>query len=88
MIKYKAEQFGIKVNVVNPRYSSQRCSKCGHIHEDNRITQSNFECGNCGFSENADYNASKNISTAHTKEYQKEIEKHIKNKEKNLQVSE
>lgn len=82
-IQYKADKFGIKVNVVNPKYSSQRCSKCGHIHEDNRQTQSKFECTSCGFTENADYNASKNISVAHTKEYKKEIETHIKNKEKN-----
>jgi putative transposase len=82
-IQYKADRVGIKVNVVNPRYSSQRCSKCGFIHTDNRETQSKFECGSCGFSENADYNASKNISIANTTEYQKDIEKHIKNLEKN-----
>lgn len=86
MIKYKAKQVGITVNLINPKYSSQRCSKCGHIHEDNRITQSNFNCQNCGFEDNADYNASKNISIAHTKEYIKEIEKYSKNKEKLLQV--
>lgn len=84
-IQYKADKVGIKVNVVNPRYSSQRCNKCGHIHEDNRQTQSKFECANCGYSDNADYNASKNISIAHTKEYKKEIEIYIKNKEKALQ---
>ena len=84
-IQYKADKVGIKVNVVNPRYSSQRCNKCGHIHEDNRQTQSKFECTSCGYSDNADYNASKNISIAHTKEYKKEIEIYIKNKEKVLQ---
>jgi IS605 OrfB family transposase len=81
MIKYKAQLYGIKVNVVNPRYSSQRCSKCGHIHEDNRISQSKFICQNCQFEDNADYNASKNISMAHTNEYKKEIEKYSKNKQ-------
>ena len=41
---------------------TQRCSKCGFIHKDNRPTQSKFECLQRGFKENADYNASQNIS--------------------------
>lgn len=82
MIKYKAKKYGITVNLINPRYSSQRCSNCGHIHEDNRISQSKFKCQNCDFEDNADFNASKNISIAHTKDYIKQIEKYSKNKEK------
>jgi len=78
MIKNKASAVGIKVNVIDPRYSSQRCSKCGHIHEDNRESQSEFVCQNCGFEDNADFNASKNISIADTKEYKDEIKKHLK----------
>jgi putative transposase len=78
MIKTKANAVGIKVNVIDPRYSSQRCSKCGHIHEDNRETQSEFVCQECGFVDNADFNASKNISIADTKVYKDEIKKHIK----------
>lgn len=77
-ITYKAKQFGITVNKINPRYSSQRCSCCGHIDSDNRTEQSKFSCTSCGHEENADFNAAKNISIAHTKEYKKEIEKHIK----------
>lgn len=90
MIKYKAEREGITVNVINPRYSSQRCNVCGHIHEDNRLTQSNFECLSCGNKENADYNASKNIAIAHTESYIKEIEAHKKNmdKQKNKNINE
>ena len=84
MIQYKAGQVGIKVNVVNPKYSSQRCSKCGHIHQDNRVTQAKFSCQSCGFEDNADYNASKNLSIAHTKQYKKEIEDHIKKLDKKV----
>ena len=84
MIQYKAKQVGITVNMVNPKYSSQRCSKCGHIHQDNRITQSKFLCQSCGFEDNADFNASKNISVAHTKQYKKEIEDYFKNLDKKL----
>ena len=88
MIKYKAEREGIMVNVINPRYSSQRCSVCGHIDIDNRVTQSKFECLSCGNKDNADYNASKNISIAHTESYIEEITQHKKrmDKEKNKNI--
>ena len=61
-ITNKAEACGIKVIKIKPAYTSQRCSKCGFIHKDNRLTQSQFKCLQCGFKENADYNASQNIS--------------------------
>ena len=61
-ITSKAAEYGIEVIKINPEYTSQRCSKCGFIHKDNRPTQSKFECLQCGFKENADYNASQNIS--------------------------
>lgn len=50
-----------KTNVikVNPAYTSQKCSKCGHTCKENRKTQSLFECVKCGYTENADFNASK-----------------------------
>lgn len=78
LIDYKAKAMGIKVNKINASYSSQRCHQCGFIHTENRISQSIFNCQNCGYEDNADFNASKNISIAHTKEYQKQIEKHVK----------
>ena len=88
MIQYKAKISSIVVNKVEPRYSSQRCSECGFIHEENRKTQSEFECISCGFTDNADYNGSKNISIAHTPEYKKEIEKYIKLKGKEKEEDE
>ena len=59
----KAKEHGIKVIKVDPRYTSQRCSKCGHIDPKNRPSQARFCCTACGFSANADLNASLNIST-------------------------
>ena len=52
-----------KTNVVkiNPKYTSQTCSVCGCIDAVNRISQSEFKCKQCGHTENADVNASKNI---------------------------
>lgn len=61
-IKYKAELEGIEVKEIKPFYTSQRCSKCGHIHKESRKNQAVFSCINCGHTENADTNASKNIA--------------------------
>lgn len=71
----KASEYGINVVKVNRAYTSQRCSKCGFIHSNNRPKgekkQSYFKCVNCEFETNADYNAAKNISL-------KDIDKIIK----------
>ena len=75
-IKYKAENIGIEVVMVDPAYSSQRCYKCGSIHEDNRPTQETFKCIKCGNEDNADRNAAKNLSIANTEKYKIEIKKH------------
>ena len=60
-IKYKAEEFGNKLILVNPRYTSQKCYKCNYIDKANR-NKGNFKCLNCNFSCSADLNASRNIS--------------------------
>lgn len=61
---YKAEEKNIEVIKVNPAYTSQRCSKCGHTEKQNR-KGSNFKCCKCNFSLNADLNASRNILQIH-----------------------
>ena len=58
---YKAEAKGVLVDYVDARYTSQKCSKCGHIERGNRQYQSGFKCKQCGSSLNADLNASRNI---------------------------
>lgn len=65
-IRYKAEEHGIEVRKVEPSYTSQRCSNCGHICQANRDIskgQSHFKCVSCGYKTNADYNAARNIAT-------------------------
>ena len=52
---------GMNECFVSPRYSSQECSKCGHTCKENRPTQSLFECVKCGFTENADFQATLNL---------------------------
>ncbi|WP_240836674.1 RNA-guided endonuclease TnpB family protein [Macrococcus sp. PK] len=61
-IKYKAEECGIEVKIVKPRYTSQRCYKCGYIDNENRIEKNQFFCKKCGHHSDGDINASKNIS--------------------------
>ena len=71
-IEYKAKEAGIKVVYINPRYTSQRCSKCGYTDTDNRPEQAKFICKKCGFSENADFNASQNIGIKNIEQIIKE----------------
>lgn len=74
-ITYKANEKGIEVRLINPKYTSKRCSKCGNIHIENRDCkkdQANFTCQICGHKENADINASKNISVPYIDEIIKE----------------
>ena len=55
---YKARTTNKLVIAIPPHGTSQECSKCSHTHPDNRLTQATFVCQNCGFTENADFNAS------------------------------
>jgi putative transposase len=60
-MQYKAEYVGKNVVTVNPKHTSQKCSKCGHTNKLNRQTQSKFICVICGHTMNADLNAAINI---------------------------
>lgn len=64
---YKAEARGIKVDFVDPRYTSQKCSQCGHIARKNRPTQAKFRCRVCKFEGLADHNAAINIRADYLK---------------------
>ncbi|MDQ2084934.1 transposase [Herbivorax sp. ANBcel31] len=68
MLEYKQKYLGGDVIYVNPKNTSLKCSKCGHISKNNRKSQSLFECEYCNYTTNADYNASVNIknSVGHT----------------------
>jgi putative transposase len=61
MLDYKAQERGVEVVRVPPQYTSQTCPDCGCIDRGNRKTQANFTCVECGYSENADLNAARNI---------------------------
>ena len=60
-IEYKQTWSGGQVVVVPPNYTSQTCPVCGNVSRENRLSQSNFRCVECGFQLNADHNAACNI---------------------------
>ena len=63
-ISYKARLAGVPVWLVDPAYTSQRCSACGHSERRNRKNQAEFCCVMCGHTAHADCNAALNISWA------------------------
>ena len=54
-----------RVEKVNPAFTSQRCSACGHIAAGSRESQALFCCMACGYACNADVNAARNIAAGH-----------------------
>ncbi|MCL5284157.1 MAG: transposase [Nitrospirae bacterium] len=59
-LSYKARRNGKLVIKVSPKFSSQECARCGHIHPDNQPSQAEpckIGCQRCGQRDNADRNA-------------------------------
>jgi len=73
-LQYKAEEKGIVIRKVNPRYTSRRCSKCGYINmgftraardrDAEKGYSARFKCTKpgCEFEADADYNAARNLA--------------------------
>ena len=57
----KAKQSGVRVLLVNPAFTSQQCSVCGHTAKENRESQAIFLGVQCGHRAHADINAACNI---------------------------
>ena len=57
----KLSEQGVLVNLLNPTYTSQRCSSCGWVHKGNRSGKL-FKCDKCFFECDADLNAAINLS--------------------------
>jgi IS605 OrfB family transposase len=72
-LAYKAKEAGITIRAINPRYTSRRCSNCGHIQagfdrgfrDQNRSNGfvARFQCPKCEFQADPDYNAARNLAT-------------------------
>jgi transposase len=54
-----------RVVKINPAFTSQRCSACGHVAAESRESQARFHCRACHFTCNADVNAARNIAAGH-----------------------
>ncbi len=61
MLEYKLRWSGGMLLLVDPAYTSQTCSVCGHVDAGNRTDQKTFHCLHCGHEAHADVNAAKNI---------------------------
>jgi IS605 OrfB family transposase len=57
----KLEDRGVRVNKLNPTYTSQRCSQCGWVRKGNRKLKL-FMCDKCCYQQDSDLNASINLS--------------------------
>ena len=54
-------KYFLSVSITPASYTSQTCNICGYIDKGNRPNQHTFRCKNCGHTDNADFNAAKNI---------------------------
>lgn len=61
MLEYKLGWSGGRLISVPAQFTSQTCLCCGKRSPHNRQSQSKFECQTCGYAENADVNAARNI---------------------------
>ena len=63
-LTYKAIKFGVDLVFVDPRYTSQTCHKCLHIHPvrgESYRSGKKFRCGHCGWCCDADENGANMI---------------------------
>jgi putative transposase len=64
----KAKEYDRVLIEVDPKYTSQTCSKCGHKDKESREDQETFKCTKCGHEINADHNAAINVLNRSLKE--------------------
>ncbi|UXM84277.1 RNA-guided endonuclease InsQ/TnpB family protein [Methanococcus aeolicus] len=61
LLLYKAEGADREVILINPAYTSKKCSNCGFVVSSLKLYDRLFFCPNCGWNIDRDYNASLNI---------------------------
>ena len=60
-LSYKTQWRGGFLVAVPAQNTSRTCPCCGHVAKENRQTQANFECVECGYTENADVVGALNV---------------------------
>ena len=63
MLAYKQDWHGGMVLKVAPHHTSQQCPACHHTSAQNRLTQADVACTQCGYTANADEVGAINIRT-------------------------
>ena len=63
-LEYKQAWLGGDVLAVPPRNTSRTCPACGYVSADNRQTQAQFACVECGYAANADLVGAINVLAA------------------------
>ena len=63
-LEYKLAWNGGTLVKVPPQNTSRTCPECGHVSGDNRRSQAQFKCVQCGFEENADVVGAINVLRA------------------------
>lgn len=62
LLDFKAENAGCQIVKIDPRNTTKTCSQCGHL-QDMPLWKRTYECANCGFVIDRDYNSAINILT-------------------------
>jgi putative transposase len=60
LLDFKAESAGCQIVKIDPRNTSKTCSQCGSI-QDMPLWKRTYECAECGFVIDRDYNSAINI---------------------------
>ena len=62
ILQYKAEEAGTRVVAVDPRNTTQACSRCGALPEVKKtLSERVHACATCGYAADRDLNAARNI---------------------------
>lgn len=59
-VEYFGTVFGVEVRSVQPHFTSQDCSQCGH-RQKKSLSQRTHQCAKCGTKLHRDHNAALNI---------------------------
>lgn len=60
-LKYKSDLYGKHYALVNPAYTTQDCSECGHRNSELTLEDRAWTCSSCGTEHDRDINSAKNV---------------------------
>ena len=60
-LEWKCEKYGTTFKMVEPYYTSRKCSCCGHIKKELPVSERIYVCEECGMKMDRDQNAAMNI---------------------------